>query len=300
MQILRDLIPTTENTAVALGYFDGVHLGHQKVIAQAVECKKQGLTPVVFTFSHTPKKGDGLLQLLTLEQRIARLEALGVEILYVIDFQQIKDFTPEEFVEKILKRVFNAKKVICGFNYHFGKNGAGDCETLKSLCHQWGIETVVTDSVIMDTNIISSTLIRKLLKKGDIEKANKYLGYDFGYYGVAVKGNQIGTKIGTPTINQHVPADVITPKFGVYASVVTIEGNRYIGVSNVGVKPTISGNNPVLCETWLPEYNGGDLYGKTIDTRLKVFIRGEKRFASLEELKTAIHKDGKTALNILK
>lgn len=300
MQIFRDLIPTTENTAVALGYFDGVHLGHQRVIEQAVSCKKQGLTPVVFTFSHTPKKGDGLLQLLTVQQRTERLKALGIEILYIIDFQQVKGLTPEEFVEKVLKNVFNAKKVFCGFNYHFGKNGAGDSETLKALCSQHNIEASVTDPVIMDTKVISSTLIRKLLKKGDIEKANKYLGYDFGYYSVAVKGNQIGTKISTPTINQQITDDMITPKFGVYASVVTIDGVGYIGVSNVGVKPTISGNNAPLCETWMPEYTGGDLYGKTIETRLKIFIRGEKKFDSLEKLKNAIQQDGKTALNILK
>ena len=300
MQIFRDLIPTTENTAVALGYFDGVHLGHQNVLAQAIECKKQGLTPAVFTFSRTPKKGDGLLQLLTVEQRTARLEQLGIEILYIIDFQQVKELSPEEFVEKILKKVFNAKKVFCGFNYHFGKNGVGNSETLQNLCENQNIETYVADPVIVDTNIISSTLIRKLLKKGDIEKANKYLGYDFGYYSTAVKGNRIGTKLGTPTINQNISDDMITPKFGVYASKVTIDGKTYTGVSNVGIKPTISGNNAPLCETWLPEYSGGDLYGKTVDTRLKVFIRGEKKFSDLEELKSAIESDGKTAINILK
>lgn len=300
MLIYNTLTPTTENTAVALGYFDGVHLGHQKVIEGAVKCKKQGLTPVAFTFSRTPKKGDGLLQILTVEQRIARLEALGIEILYIIDFQQVKNYSPEEFVEKVLKEIFNAKKVFCGFNYHFGKNGAGDSETLQNLCGQQNIEAFVSDPVIVDNQVISSTLIRKFLKKGDIEKANKYLGFDFGYESVAVKGNRIGSKLGTPTINQLISDDMITPKFGVYASKVTVDGKTYTGVSNVGVKPTIDGERKPLCETWMPDFIGGDLYGKTVDTRLKVFIRSEKKFETLDKLKSAIEKDAKTAKQILK
>lgn len=300
MLIYNTLTPTTENTAVALGYFDGVHLGHKKVLSGAVQCKKQELTPVAFTFSHTPKKGDGLLQILTVEQRIARLEALGIEILYIIDFQQVKNYTPQEFVEKVLRGIFNAKKVFCGFNYHFGKNGAGNSETLKELCKQQNIEAFVSDPVIVDNQVISSTLIRKLLKKGDIEKANKYLGFDFGYESVAVKGNRIGSKLGTPTINQLIPDDMITPKFGVYASKVTVDGETYTGVSNVGVKPTIDGERKPLCETWMPEFKGGDLYGKNVDTRLKVFIRSEKKFESLDELKSAIQADAKIALKLFK
>ena len=300
MLIYNTLTPTTEKTAVALGYFDGVHLGHQKVLNNAILCKKQGLIPAVFTFSHTPKKGDGLLQILTIEQRIKRLEALGIEILYIIDFQQVKNYTPQEFVEKVLKKIFNAEKVFCGFNYHFGKNGSGDSRTLQELCAEHSIEAVVSDPVVMDGQVVSSTLIRKLLKKGDIERANKYLGFDFGYESIAVKGNRIGTKLGTPTVNQLIPDDMITPKFGVYASQVTIGNRMYTGVSNVGVKPTVEGERKPLCETWMPDYIGGDLYGKSIDTSLKVFIRSEKKFESLDELKSAIEKDAKTAKDILK
>lgn len=300
MRIFNDLIPTTENTAVALGYFDGVHLGHQKVLMQAVECKKQGLVPVAFTFSRTPKKGDGLAQILTVDQRIEKLEDLGIEILYIIDFQQVRDYTPEEFVEKVLKKIFNAKKVFCGFNYHFGKNGAGDSKVLETLCSQQGIGVSVADPVVIDGQVISSTLIRDYLVKGEIEKANKVLGWDFGYCGKAVKGNRIGSKLGTPTVNQFVEQERIMPKFGVYASKVTIDGVVYAGVTNIGIKPTIAGDNVPLCETWMPQYKGEDLYGRTVDTRLKAFIRSERKFESLEQLKEAIKADGETALRILK
>lgn len=299
MRVFYDLVNTTENTAVALGYFDGVHLGHKKVIDLAVQCKEQGLTPVVFTFSNTPKKGDELLQLLTVEQRALKLKELGVEILYIVDFDDVKNLTPEEFVEKVVKNVFNAKKVFCGFNYHFGKNGAGNCEDLKNLCNKHGIQAEVTEPVVVGDEIISSTLIRKLLKQGDIKKANQLLGYDFGYNSIAVTGNRIGTKMGTPTINQVIPANAVLPQYGVYASKVTLEGKIYTGVTNIGVKPTISGGNAPLCETWLPEYKGGELYGKMIDVRIKEFIRPERKFKSLDELKSAIFKDAEIALNIL-
>ncbi len=235
MRIFRDLIPTTENTAVALGYFDGVHLGHKKVIELAVKCKNEGLTPVVFTFNKTPKKGDGLLQLLTVQQRAEKLEELGIEILYIVDFNMVKEFTPEEFIEKIVKNIFNAKKVFCGFNYHFGKNGAGDSQALQKLCGKYNIHTEVADAVIVDDETISSTRIRKLLQKGDIRKANELLGYDFGYKSQAVKGRRIGSQMGTPTINQQISEGVILPEFGVYASIVTFDEERYIGVTNIGL-----------------------------------------------------------------
>lgn len=300
MRILENLIPTTEDTAVALGYFDGVHHGHRKVIELAVECKKEGLTPVVFTFSHTPKKGDDMQQLLTLEQRAEKLKELGIEILYIIDFQLVKNYSPEDFIEKIVKNIFNAKKVFCGFNYHFGKNGAGDCHDLKRLCSEFNIETQVADPVIVDGETISSSRIRNLLRKGEIEKANELMGYDFGYHSQAVRGKRIGSQIGTPTINQNIEKEIILPEFGVYASVVTFDGKSYAGVTNVGVKPTVTGRNIPLCETWLPEYKGGDLYGKIVDVRLKHFIRKERKFNGLEELKSAIEKDGQTALKLIK
>lgn len=299
MRILNDLIPTTENTAVALGYFDGVHLGHKKVIELAVKCKNEGLTPVVFTFSNTPKKEDRMLQLLTVSQRAQKLEDLGIELLYIVDFQLVKNLSPEKFIEKIVKSVFNAKKVFCGFNYHFGKNGAANCDDLKVLCNKYNIVTEIIAPVIVEDETISSTRIRKLLQSGDIMKANELLGYEFGYRSVAVKGRQIGSKLGTPTINQNIEKNIVIPKFGVYASVVSFEGKTYFGVTNIGVKPTVSGGNEPICETWMPDYEGGALYGKMVDVKLKAFIREEKKFNSLDELKTAIINDGKTAKEIL-
>lgn len=299
MQVFKDLIPTTEYTAVALGYFDGVHMGHREVLKAAAKCKEQGLTPVAFTFSSTPKAKDIHNQLSTYEEKCRLFESLGIEVLYIIDFDKIRRKSPEEFVLEIVKNVFNAKKVFCGFNYRFGKNGAGSTEDLINICSENSIEVYVSEPVIIDDTVVSSTAIRKLLQEGKIQQANKLLGYDYGVVSLAVEGNHIGTLMDTPTINQPFEKDIILPKFGVYASIVNVENTPHFGVTNIGVKPTIGKNIAPLCETWLPLYKGGELYGKRIDTRLKAFIRPEQKFKDLAELQKAIKNDGNTAIEIL-
>lgn len=300
MQVFKDLTPTTEYTAVSLGYFDGVHMGHREVLTSAVKCKEQGLTPVAFTFTSTPKAKDIHSQLSTYEEKRRLFESLGIEILYIIDFEKLRSKSPQEFVSEIVKNVFNAKKVFCGFNYRFGKNCAGSTEDLIKICNKNNIEVYVSEPVIIDEIVVSSTAIRELLKEGKIQKANKLLGYDYGVVSLAVKGNHIGTLMDTPTINQPFGEDIIMPKFGVYASIVTIDNTPHFGVTNIGVKPTIGNNISPLCETWLPLYKGGNLYGKRIDTRLKAFIRPEQKFKDLSELQKAIKNDGNTAIKFLR
>lgn len=300
MQVITDLTPSPKHTAIALGYFDGVHIAHQKILAAAALCKKQGLTPAAFTFTSTPKEKDRLIQLNTREQKYALLEKAGVEILYTADFDSVKNLTEQEFVTDIVKNVFNAKKVFCGFNYRFGKNGSGNTDSLQRLCNESKIEACILQSVEIDKTVVSSSAIRQFLQQGKIELANKFLGYDYGFVSTSVEGNHIGTLMDTPTINQTIEANLVLPKFGVYASLVTVGNEQYYGVTNIGVKPTIGEGYSPLCETWLPLYKGGDLYGKKVDTRLKVFIRPERKFESIDKLQNAIKNDGNTAVNILK
>ncbi len=299
MRVFRDLTPSDKKTAAALGYFDGIHLGHKAVLNLALEAKSRGLVPTAFTFSSTPKSKDKNSQLLTYDEKVAMLENLGIEILYILDFEKLKDKSPESFVREIIKKVFNAGEVFCGFNYHFGKLGKGDTDTLKKLCKEENIGVRICNPVKLGDTVVCSTEIRNALKKGDIKKANALLGYDFGLKSTSVKGNHIGSKMNTPTINLRFADGIILPKFGVYASKVTIDDTEYIGVTNIGIKPTVGDRNLPNCETWLPEYSGGDLYGKTIDVRLKEFIRPEKKFDNLDELKKEIQNNGKTAVEIL-
>lgn len=300
MQIFRTLSPYPANTAVALGYFDGVHLGHRAVLNEAVRCKSEGLVPTAFTFSSTPKPEDKRAQISTYDEKIELLEKVGIEVLYIIDFELLRDKSPEQFVSEIISGVFNAKKVFCGFNYRFGKLGAGDTEDLTRLCAEHGITACVCAPVEKNGVVVSSTEIRRLLQCGDVENANALLGYDFDIKNEVVEGNHLGTAMDTPTINLTFKKNIILPKFGVYASVVTVDGTKYAGVTNIGVKPTVSNGNAPNCETWLPLYNGGKLYGKTVEVRLKKFIRPEQKFDSIDELQAAIKRDGKTAVEITK
>lgn len=301
MRIFNELVPSKECTAVALGYFDGIHMGHKAVIEKTVNTKKDGLSPVVLTFSKSPKgviSGDLFEALETFEHKAKHLEKAGVEKLYVADFLKIKDMSPRDFVEKILIEKLNVKQVFCGFNYHFGKGGKGTGETLVSICKEFGVAANVVPPVIIDGEIVSSTRIRNLLKEGNIKQANKLLGYDFGITTDIIHGNHIGKGLGFPTINQPAKEGVIVPKFGVYASVVTIENKKYCGVTNVGVKPTIGKYSP-LYETWMPKYSGEDLYGKVATVELKEFIRPERKFENLEELKQTVLKNGEQVLEII-
>lgn len=300
MRIFRDLTVSPKPTAVALGYFDGVHLGHKSVIKAAVDCKRDGLAPAVFTFSSTPKRGTEQSQLTNFEEKARIFEQIGVEILYILDFETVREKTPEEFVEEVLKKVFRAEKVFCGYNYHFGKNGTATGEVLTELCKKHGIEAFVNKPVKMRRDYVSSTKIREYLKDGKVQEANQMLGYDFGIISESVEGRHLGTDLDTPTINLNFESNRLIPRYGVYASVVIIDGERHIGVTNIGVKPTVSEKNVPNCETWMPLYKGGELYGKRVEVRLQEFLRPEKKFDNLSELKQAIKHDGETAVKILK
>lgn len=300
MRILYDLIPSEAETAVALGFFDGVHRGHRAVLSDAVACKKDGLVPAAFTFRHTPKPRDRNMQLLTFERKIELLEDIGIELLYVIDFDKVRRKSPEQFVREILSGVFNARRVFCGFNYRFGVSGGGNTDDLVRLCRAENILATVCAPVTVDGMLASSTEIRGLLRDGDVRRANRLLGYEFGIRGVTVEGNHLGSAMETPTVNLMIPHELVLPRFGVYASRVSFDGKSYIGVTNIGVKPTVGDSNAPNCETWMPEYEGGKLYGKEVEVRLVGFIRPEKRFESLTELEKAIKNDGGLALRMMK
>lgn len=299
MNIYNNLIPLNNSSAVALGFFDGIHLGHKAVIKAAV---KQGnlnnLEPTVFTFKQQPstvlkrKKSE---QLITLEDKIGIMKDLKVKNLFYVDFNTIKNLYDYEFVEEVLHKKLKAKKVFCGYNFHFGKKGKADSNTLKELCKKYNIDVTVISQVKDDNKEISSTNIRKMLKKGDVTGANELLYKPFGFSSVVVKGNKIGrSRLKTPTINQNQPENLMLIKYGVYKSYIHLNGKKYDTITNFGVKPTVGSEKPVY-ETWIPKYNGKDLYGEVIDLRLTKFIRPEKKFDSLQKLQTAIYEDIKKA-----
>lgn len=276
---------------VALGNFDGMHRGHLAVLDKALEAAEAGLSPFVLLFSqHSEKALRGIAppMLMTHDERRSFIEKYGFGILE-IDFNRIKDMSPEEFIDKILVGEMNAKAVVSGYNYRFGKNAAGNAETLKILCTKRGIDCHTVGEVNIDGETVSSTYIRRLIENGEIEKANALLAERFGFAAEVIHGDARGRGWGFPTINQLLPDGFVMPRFGVYASEVTVGNITYKGITNIGKRPTV-GTETVLSETNILDFSE-DIYGRTVDIRLLRFIRPEQKFSSFSELKEQIKTD---------
>lgn len=287
-----------EKTAVALGYFDGLHLGHVGVISAALS--QQGLKPAVFTFNcdTTLPKFRGPEDIISFENKCELMERLGVQYIYALDFAEVCTLTDEEFVKNILIDRLNAGYACCGRNFRFGKGGSGTPERLAEIGAKYGMRAGVVPDVCLDGQIISSTRIREHIRRGEIEQANRLLGYDLWYRLPVVRGNEIGRTINFPTINQIIPDTNIIPRHGVYKSYVEIDGKQYHGVTNIGIKPTVvrhDGTGTVM-ETHIIGYSG-DLYGQNIAVALVRFIRPEVKFPGLEELKQQIARDKENAMH---
>ena len=276
---------------VALGNFDGMHLGHIAVLDKALEAAKDGFSPYVLLFSQHSEKalfGSAPPMLMTHSERRAFIEAYGFGIAE-IDFNRIKDMSPEEFIDKILIGEMNAKAVVSGYNYRFGKNASGDTDTLRQLCAKRGITCHTVSEVEQDGTAVSSTAIRRLIENGEIERANRMLARSFGFSAEVIHGDERGREWGFPTVNQLLPEGFVIPKFGVYASSVTVDGRTYRGITNIGRRPTV-GTEILLSETHIIDFSE-DVYGKEADIRLLSFMRPEHKFSSFDELKNQIKND---------
>ncbi len=277
--------------SVALGFFDGVHLGHRQVIRAAA---REDAALCVYTFNTATFTAKGMPPLLCTDtEEAALLEAQGVEELLRDDFSAVCHLTPEEFVEQVLAQQLCAVQVTCGFNYRFGARGAGDATLLTELCAKQGIAVTVVPSVEVDGISVSSTILRRLIADGEVETAQRLLGRPFSLCQPVMEGNRIGRRLGLPTINQPLPEKGVHPRFGVYASLVEVDGVRYQGVTNVGVKPTVGADRP-LAETYILDYQG-DLYGSCPTVSLLTFLRPEQTFPNLEALSQQIREDIATA-----
>lgn len=287
-----------KNPVVTIGTFDGVHLGHQKIIEQLnVEANKIGGESVLLTFDPHPRivlfpENHGVQLIQTLEEKFRVLEQISLKNVVLVPFtKEFSGLSAIEFVEKILVGNLKAKKVVIGYDHQFGRNREGTIEFLKSVSGKYGFEVIEISAKSIDEINISSTKIRDSLLRGDIETAKLFLSRPFEISGLVIKGNQLGRTLGYPTANIQVSSDLkLIPANGVYAVRVKIADQFHFGVMNIGKKPTVNSSNEKSLEVHIFDFNK-DIYGDLITVFMEKHIRNEKKFANLDELKRAISND---------
>lgn len=298
-------LPAEERGAsVALGNFDGVHRGHQQVIAQAAKAALAGRTPLgVITFDPHPRRlfrpTEPAFKLMTHAQQARALGGLGVDLLYLLPFDfEMASFGDREFVEKVLVEGLGVKHVAVGFDISFGRGRTGSPELMKAYGQEYGFTVSVAEPVASrDGEKFSSTAVRDALRDGQPEQAARILGRPFAIEGVVRRGQQLGRQLGFPTANVEVE-DYVVPKLGVYATRTRLPDGREVpGVANLGNNPT-TGIVETRLETWLFDFDE-DLYGQIIETDLIAFLRPELKFDSLELMIQQIRQDEQDARAIV-
>ena len=278
-------------TAVTVGKFDGIHQGHEALVSLIT--KQPELKSVMVTFSKSPKQvlfDHDLKFIVTEEERNAILEKQGIDILLVLPFDDtLMHQSPGDFIRMLTGRI-HMRYMAVGSDFTFGYKGAGNATLLEKLSTDLGFRLEVIKKIQEDGADISSTRIRELIKKGDVAEASRLLGRPYFIYGPIVHGKHIGTGMGIPTINLVPPEKKLLPPFGVYITTVDIDGRIYHGVTNVGNNPTISDGNSVTVETNLLDVNT-NLYDEKATVTFYEFVRPEKKFSSIEELKAEIKKN---------
>lgn len=287
------------SSAVTLGKFDGVHLGHQKLISIVKEkAEEQGLLSVMFTFdriplSICPQKNQHFLS--TNSERRMLCENYGIDVEVEYPFTTtLMNMEPEEFVSDILINKLKAKVIVVGTDYCFGRDRSGNVEFLISNAAKYGYETIVVEKEKFQDKDISSTYVREELKLGHMETVNVLLNRPYSITGIVAKGNQLGRKLEIPTINVYPTEIKLLPLNGVYASRILIDGVWYYGVTNLGTKPTISDGYEVSVETNVFDFDK-DVYGNRVEVALYHFLRQEMKFENVEALKKQMESDASFA-----
>ena len=292
MQIESQLAPlalgNSDGTAIAMGFFDGIHIGHRAVIEGAVAwAREHGAVPGVFTFRlPTENKMKGK-RLLSTEDKHALIESLGVQYYLCPDFEDIRALSPEQFVLGIV-RDCRARALFCGENFTFGARAAGNPDMLRRLCEPLGVEVVVLPMAQFEGKPVSSTRIRTALEGGDIPAANAMLGMPYAIHFAVRHGAGLGRTLGVPTINQIYPQGFQLPRYGIYITRTLIDGVWYPSATGLGTRPTVNDDaTKVTCETFIPDYVG-DLYGTDPVVEFHAYLSPSRKFDTLDELRACI------------
>lgn len=305
-------VTTTEiltPTAIALGNFDGVHLGHAQVLSQILgnlddNATGQKLYPTVVSFNPHPREffsGQPQLLLTPLDEKVEQLDKLGIQQLVLLPFtQHLAKLSPQDFVEQILIQDLKAQKITVGKDFRFGYQRQGNVETLQAIASQFGTDVRIAPLKTEGDHRISSSLIRAALAEGNIQHANQMLGRPYQLSGIVIDGKKLGRTIGFPTANLQLPENKLLPRLGVYciqAVLKDLPQTRLSGVMNIGYRPTV-GQHQVSVEVHFFDWSA-DLYGKTLIIDLVEFLRPEQKFPSLDALKAQIAQDCQQAQRIL-
>ncbi len=298
MKVYRNIKEfNVKNPILTVGTFDGVHLGHKKILDTLIhEAKRQKGESVVLSLHPHPRKvlfpnENKILLLNTIDEKIALLEKAGIEHLIIYPFtKEFARLSSCDFIEKILCNKLEVKQLIVGHDHHFGNDRQGNLEILRNCAKSFGFDVLKVEALSENNQKISSTKIRKALTEGNISTANSFLSYDYFLSGKVVSGNRIGRTIGFPTANIQTEQDKLIPKTGVYAVHVTVDGTDYKGMLNVGSKPTIKSDSDINVEVHIFDCKG-DLYDKQISVSFKKFIRDEIKFKDKKSLTTQLYTD---------
>ena len=289
------------DTVVALGTFDGCHLGHMSVIRSAyMKAKSLKIKSLVYTFDRIPKANNNseIKSILTVEEKIKFIRKCGIDYVAVDDFDFVKDFEGDYFVEKILKEKLKAKSVCCGYNYRFGKNARYSGENLKDFFKNSGESVEICPKVSVNNEDVSSTLIRQKISNGEVDKILAY-SPPYSVFAQVVEGKKLGRTIGIPTVNQLIPENKVTPQKGVYVTECEIGEDVYPAVTNVGTRPTVETDGKINMETHIIGYDG-NLYFSYVRVNFYKKIRNEIKFSSLTQLQHQIESDIKESINFFK
>lgn len=305
MEILdKNSIINSSSTVATIGFFDGFHLGHKFLIDKVIKlAKEENKKSLVVTFFENPKKffkkdNYDIRQLSTVDEKYSHLASFGVDYCLMLEFtEELSMLTAIEFLE-LLKKRFSLSVLFIGYDHTFGSDKISDFGKISDICQNISIKAFNVGQFDKNSHKVSSTLIRKMLQEGNFDDANDLLGYAYTISGKVVEGQKIGRTIGFPTANIDVSEGKLVPKNGVYAVEVVIDDLRYSGMLNIGNRPTVCGRNQTV-EVNVFDFDQ-DIYGKIISVEFIKFIRDEKKFNSLDELKNQLFIDKQTVIDLLK